>query len=58
MAKQLFEAEREAEANGTNVRMRLPFEGMNEEMEEKFYAEPQPALPPKRTSEEVSQLEQ
>jgi hypothetical protein len=58
MAKQLFEAEREAEANGTNVRMRLPFESIEEEIEQKFYAEPQPALPPKKTSDEVSRLEQ
>ena len=56
MAKQLFEAEREAEANGTNLKMRLPFDGISEEMEQKFYAEPQPALPPKKGSEELSQL--
>lgn len=46
-AKQLQRAMRQAQANGTGVRMRRPFEANTESSELVFYAEPQPALPPK-----------
>jgi hypothetical protein len=44
-AEQLQQAMREQQGNG--VQMRLPFEPSLEEREPKFYAPPQPALPPK-----------
>lgn len=47
LAKQLYGAQREAKANGTKVRMRLPFKERDQALEPVFYAEPQPALPPK-----------
>lgn len=47
-AKQLHQAMRQAEANGTALRMRRPFEAGDDPNEPLFYAEPQPALPPKR----------
>ena len=46
-AEQLQQAMREAEQNGSGVQMRLPFEPSLEDREPKFYALPQPALPPK-----------
>ena len=46
-AEQLQQAMREAEQNGSGVQMRLPFEPSLEDREPKFYAQPQPALPPK-----------
>jgi hypothetical protein len=46
-AQQLQEAMRSAENDGTGVRMRLPFEPTLDPEEPKFYALPQPALPPK-----------
>ena len=46
-AQQLQTAMSEAEANGTVVRMAMPFEHTLDELEPKFYAQPQPALPPK-----------
>ena len=46
-AEQLQQALREAEQNGSGVQMRLPFEPSLEDREPKFYAQPQPALPPK-----------
>jgi hypothetical protein len=46
-AEQLQQAMREAEQNGSGVQMRLPFEPSLENREPKFYALPQPALPPK-----------
>jgi hypothetical protein len=46
-ALQLQKATSEAEANGTGVRMSLPFEGGLDSREPKFYAMPQPALPAK-----------
>jgi hypothetical protein len=51
MAKQLYGAQREAEANGTKVQMRLPFGDRVENQEPLFYALPQPALPPKRVEQ-------
>lgn len=47
LAEQLQKALREAEENDTQVRMRLPFEPSWDDREPKFYALPQPALPPK-----------
>jgi hypothetical protein len=46
-AEQLQQAMQEAERNGSGVQMRLPFEASLEDRERKFYARPQPALPPK-----------
>jgi len=51
LAKQLYGAQREAESNGTRVRMRTPFRNTPNEQERVFYAEPQPALPPKHVPE-------
>lgn len=47
LAEQLQKALAEAEENDTQVRMRLPFEPSWDDREPKFYALPQPALPPK-----------
>ena len=46
-AEQLQKALREAEQNRSGVQMRLPFEPSLDDREPKFYALPQPALPPK-----------
>jgi hypothetical protein len=46
-AEQLQQALREAEREGSAVQMRLPFEPSLDPLEPKFYALPQPALPPK-----------
>ena len=51
MAKQLYGAQREAEANGTKVQMRLPFANQVESHEPLFYALPQPPLPPKHVEQ-------
>ncbi len=48
IAEQLQQATRQAAAEGTEVRMRRPFESAPDANEPVFYAEPQPALPPKR----------
>lgn len=48
LAKQLYGAQREAEAHGTKVKMRRPFDDKTEQLEPMFYAPPQPPLPPKR----------
>lgn len=45
LAEALHEALEEAEANGTGVRMRLPFERSWDSREPQFYALPQPVLP-------------
>jgi hypothetical protein len=37
----------QAEADGTAVRMAMPFESSLEDSEPMFYAMPQPAMPPK-----------
>ena len=47
LAKQMRKAEQEAEAEGTSVMMRRPFDGNLDEMERVFYPEPRPAPPPK-----------
>ena len=49
-AKGLQEALRRAEADGTSVRMRRPFDSDTTRREPLFYAEPRPALPPKMDS--------
>jgi hypothetical protein len=46
-ARELQEALRSAENDGTGVRMRLPFEPSVDPERPKFYALPQPPLPPK-----------
>jgi hypothetical protein len=46
-AEQLQQALREAEQNQSGVKMRLPFEPGLDDREPKFYAMPQPAMPPK-----------
>ncbi len=51
MAKQLHGAQREADANGTKVQMRLPFADRVEGEEPLFYALPQPPLPPKHVEQ-------
>ena len=47
LARQLQEARREAQAKGTGVRVRQPFEEGLDEQRPKFYAAPQRVLPPK-----------
>jgi len=46
-ARQLHEAQGRAEDNGTEVRLRNPFNEADEGGERMFYAAPQEALPPK-----------
>jgi len=55
LAKQLYGAQREAQANGTKVQMRSPFKQQTENQEPLFYALPQAALPPKRAGQETGQ---
>lgn len=47
LAEQLQSAAREAEEQDGQLQMRLPFEPSLDELDPKFYAMPQPALPPK-----------
>lgn len=47
MAEQLQEAMQEAQRNGTNPMMRLPFERSWDDQEPRFYAMPQPKMPDK-----------
>jgi len=47
LAEQLQAALRESEENGGQLRMRGPFEPSLDDRDPKFYALPQPALPPK-----------
>ena len=56
LAEQLQTAQREAESNGSGVQMRLPFEPSLDDREPKFYALPQPALPPKDYDEPPAQV--
>jgi hypothetical protein len=53
LAEQLQSARREAEQNDTPLQMRLPFEPSLDDREPKFYAMPQPALPPKDQAEDA-----
>jgi hypothetical protein len=48
IAKELYGAQQEAEAKGTEVRMNRPFAQQKVESEMMFYAAPQPAAPPKQ----------
>ncbi|HSK38913.1 MAG TPA: hypothetical protein VK943_04020 [Arenibaculum sp.] len=52
MAEELQRALREAQRNGTNPMMRLPFEPSWDRSEPRFYAIPQPKLPDKPGSQE------
>ncbi|MCW2243480.1 hypothetical protein [Azospirillum canadense] len=47
MAEQLQEAQKEAQRNGTQPMMRLPFERSWDDREPRFYALPQPKMPDK-----------
>ncbi len=58
-AEQLQAAEREAQQQGGGrVHMRLPFEPSLEDREPMFYAQPQPAPPPKDLTDPAPQLYQ
>jgi hypothetical protein len=46
-AERLQEAQREAAEQGGDLRMRMPFEPSLDDRAPLFYAQPQPALPPK-----------
>ncbi len=56
LAKQLYGAQREAEANGTKVKMRSPFRKRTDTQEALFYAQPQPPLPPKNAGRDSGQF--
>jgi len=56
MAQQLQQALEQAQRNGTEARMRLPFEPTLDGREPKFYAAPQPALPPKDLAQPPAQV--
>jgi hypothetical protein len=49
MARELHEAARAAEENGTDVRMQLQFEFSLDQQQLRFYASPQARRPPKAT---------
>lgn len=53
LAKQLYGAQRNAETQGTKVKMRRPFDDDTQELEPVFYAPPQPPLPPKHAERET-----
>jgi hypothetical protein len=55
MAKQLYGAQREAQAMGTKVQMRLPFKELTESRDPLFYAAPQPPLPSKQVQQTPSE---
>lgn len=57
VAEQLQEATRQAELNGSGLRMKLPFENSWDDGEEKFYALPQPAMLSKDEIPELGPLE-
>jgi hypothetical protein len=56
LAEQLQAAQREAEESQSQVQMRLPFEDSLDELEPKFYAMPQPQLPPKDLDRQPPQM--
>ncbi len=56
MAKQLYGAQREAQAKGTKVKMRLPFKDRTEARDPLFYAVPQPPLPAKHVEQAASRF--
>ena len=51
LAEQLQDAQRQAEAEGTQVQMAMPFDVSMDNLEQKFHAAPQEALPPKPAPE-------
>jgi hypothetical protein len=56
LAEQLQEAQREAEEQQSELRMRVPFEPSLDELEPRFYALPQPAPPPKQPDPPAPQI--
>jgi hypothetical protein len=56
LAEQLQTAQREANESQSQVRMRLPFEPTLDDREPKFYALPQPPLPPKDVGRAPAQV--
>lgn len=56
MAEDLQKAMRDAERNGTNPMMRLPFEPSWDRAEPRFYALPQPKIPEKPGSEDGGRM--
>jgi hypothetical protein len=56
LAKQLYGAQREAQAMGTKVKMRLPFKDRTEARDPLFYAVPQPPLPSKQVEQAASRF--
>ncbi len=58
LAENLQEALREADENNSGVRMRLPFEPSWDDQADRFYALPQPALPPKDVTDPPQRYEQ
>jgi hypothetical protein len=56
LAEQLQAAQREASENQSQVQMRLPFEHSLDDQEPKFYAMPQPQLPPKELDRALPQF--
>ena len=56
LAEQLQAAQREAAESQSQVQMRLPFENSLDELEPKFYAMPQPQLPPKDLDRQPAQV--
>ena len=56
LAKQLHKAQQEADAEGTSVKVRQPFDGSIDQMERVFYAEPQTPPPAKQVSQEQGAL--
>lgn len=56
MAEQLQQALEQAEKQGTQARMRMPFEPTLDQRERKFYAPPQPAMPSKDLARPPAQI--
>lgn len=56
LAEQLQTAQREAEENQSEVLMRMPFEPTLDDREPRFYALPQPPLPPKDADRPPAQV--
>lgn len=50
-AEQLHEAQREAEEEGSQVMMNMPFESTIDNLDRKFYAAPRQAPPPKQAAD-------
>ena len=56
LAKQLRQAQQQAEAEGTKVMVRQPFDGDINQMERVFYPEPRPAPPAKQVPQDEGPL--